>query len=171
MGGSPPSLEHFITKESWLVFELLKHDQGQVKWMLYPPENWHVDPDFLEFKQFVKEIAIVNDAGERAVKAAEEIVNQVKDEKKMQKMLIVKSKLKKPSARTKEAAEQLTPAQQLDLAFKLGDPDQEGGEEHEVYSGSEIEEGSSLDFIDEEEVEQALLNENELILENEYFFS
>ena len=51
----------------------------------------------------------------------------------------------------------------------MRDPDQEGGEEHEVYSGSgsEIEEGSSLDFIDEEEVEQALLNENELILENE----
>ena len=63
--------------------------------MLYPPENWHVDPDFLEFKQLVKKIAVVNDAGERAVKAAEEIVNQVKDEKKMQKMLIVKSKLKK----------------------------------------------------------------------------
>ena len=95
MGGSPPSLEHFITKESWLVFELLRHDQGQVMWMLYPPTNWHVDPDFLEFKQFVKEIAVVNDAGERAVKAAEEIVNQVKDEKKMQKMLIDKSKLKK----------------------------------------------------------------------------
>jgi len=37
-------------------------------------------------------------------------------------------------------------------------------EEHEVSSESEIEEGSSIYFLQEGEVEQALLDENDFVL-------
>ena len=40
-------------------------------------------------------------------------------------------------------------------------------EEQEVSSECEFEEGSSFDFLQEGEVEQALLDENETILSNE----
>ena len=50
-----PSWDLFITPESWLAFEMLGHSKGQVKWMLYPPEHWDIDPDYQEF---VKNIAV-----------------------------------------------------------------------------------------------------------------
>ena len=160
-----PSWDLFITPESWLAFEMLGHSKGQVKWMLYPPEHWDIDPDYQEFKAFVKNIAVVNDAGERAVKAVQDLVMQTTNEIKLQKMLVVKSKLKKSRGRTKAAykaaVEQLTPAEQVQAAFDL---DKLANEEHEVSSESEIEEGSSIDFLQEGEVEQALLDENELVL-------
>ena len=160
-----PSWDLFITPESWLAFEMLGHSKGQVKWMLYPPEHWDIDPDYQEFKAFVKNIAVVNDAGERAVKAVQDLVMQTTNEIKLQKMLVVKSKLQKSRGRTKAAykaaVEQLNPAEQVQAAFDL---DKLANEEHEVSSESEIEEGSSIDFLQEGEVEQALLDENELVL-------
>ena len=164
-----PSLDLFITPESWLVFEMLGHSKEQVKWMLYPPEHWDVDPDYQEFKAFVKKIAVVNDAGERAVKAVQDLVMQTTNEIKLQKMLVVKSKLQKSRGRTKAAyraaAEQLTPAEQVQAAFEL---EELANEEQEVSSDeSELEEGSSIDFLQEGEVEQALLEENETVLNTE----
>ena len=96
------------------------------------------------------------------------MVMQTTNEIKLQKMLVVKSKLQKARGRTKAAykaaAEQLTPAEQVQAAFDL---DQLANEEQEVSSESEFEEGSSFDFLQEGEVEQALLDENEIILSNE----
>ena len=37
-----PSLDLFVTPESWLAFEMLGHSKGQVKWMLYPLEHWDI---------------------------------------------------------------------------------------------------------------------------------
>ena len=108
---------------------------------------------------------MVNDAGERAVKAVQDLVMQTTNEIKLQKMLVVKSKLQKSRSRTKAAykaaAEQLTPAEQVQAAFDL---DKLANEEHEVSSESEIEEGSSIYFLQEGEVEQALLDENDFVL-------
>lgn len=167
-GEKPPSLHNFITAESWLVFDILEHKREQVKWLLFPPENWEVDPDFQEFQLFVKSIAVVNDAGERAVKAVQETVGQTRQEKKLQQMLVVKGKIKKATGRTKaayrEAADDLTPAEKVEVAFDLADVCQE----LEVsVSGSEIEEGSSIDFLEENEVQAALLQENEVLLSQE----
>ena len=70
--------------------------------------------------------------------------------------------LQKSCGRTKAAykaaAEQLTPAEQVQAAFDL---DQLA---NKVSSESEFEEESSLDFLQEGEVEQALLDENEIVL-------
>ena len=60
---------------------------------------------------------------------------------------------------------QLTPAEQVQAAFDL---EELANEELEVSSSeSEFEEGSSIDFLQEGEVEQALLEENEMVLNNE----
>lgn len=119
----PPSLADYVTCGSWLIFEILDHDRVKCKWMLLPQNCWHHDQDYLHFKKFVEETAVVNDASERAVKLVQETVMQAISEIKLQKILVVKSKLAKPSSRTKkayqEAAEVLTPSEQLDLVFGL----------------------------------------------------
>ena len=154
----PPSLAGYITKESWLVFQILGQNKTQCKWMLYPASSWHIDADYLKFQQFVKSLAVVNDASERAVKLVQETVNKAMSEKKLQKMLLVKSKLAKPKNRTKkayrEAAEQLTPSEQLEILFRL--PEEE---ETEISSCSEM--NSSLEIINDEDVEAALVAEND----------
>ena len=53
----------------------------------------------------------------------------------------------------------------MQAAFDL---EELANKEHEVSSGeSELEEGSSIDFLQEGEVEQALLEENETVLNTE----
>ena len=134
--------------------------------MLWPRS---IDPNYQEFKTFVQNIAVVNDAGEGAMNVVQDLVMQATNKIKLQKMLVVKSKLQKSRGRTKAAyraaAEQLTPAEQVLAAFEL---EELANEEQEVSSGeSELEEGSSIDFLQEGEVEQALLEENETVLNTE----
>ena len=80
-------------------------------------------------------------------------------EKKFHKMLLVKYNVKKPTSRTKaamrEAAEQLTPSEQLDLLFC----------QIVVESGNDPEssesEDSSLDGEERDEMKEFLFNDNE----------
>ena len=65
---SPPSLANFINEESWLIFDILGHKVAHCKWMLLPREVWKLDPDYMKFQTFVKNLAVVNDSSERAVK-------------------------------------------------------------------------------------------------------
>ena len=78
-------------------------------------------------------------------------------------MLLVKSKISKPSFRTKAAyraaAEQLTPTEQLSIAFSIQQ------RETEVSSSSEIE--SSMDDVDEYNILAALEKENNSLNEAE----
>ena len=102
-------------------------------------------------------------------RAVQDLVMQTTNDIKLQKMFVVKSKLQKSRERTKAAykaaAEQLTPTEQVQAAFDL---EELANEELEVSSSeSEFEEGSSIDFLQEGEVEQALLEENEMVLNNE----
>ena len=84
----PICLPEFITPESWLIVDILKLKKHKVKWMLFPSENWMYDPDISEFQLLVKNIAVVNDAGERAVQAVQENVLQTYNDVKLQKMLL-----------------------------------------------------------------------------------
>ena len=81
----------------------------------------------------------------------------------------MKSKLQNSRGRTRAAyraaSEQLTPAEQAQAAFDL---EELSKEEQEVSSSeSELEEGSSFDFLQEGEVEQALLEKNETVMNTE----
>ena len=153
----PPSLVEYVNEESWLVFDILQHGPAEVKWMLFSTSEREKDPDYFKFKKFVQQLAVVNDAGERAVKAVQETVSQTTSEKKLQKMMLVKGKIKKPMARTKEsyqlAASQLTPKEQLHLAA--------------MKYGVEDESDSSSDdeaWVSDAEIDSALLAENEIEL-------
>ena len=53
-GDNPPSMEQLITAESWLLFDILEHKREQMKWLLFPPDSWEVDPDYRVFQTFVK---------------------------------------------------------------------------------------------------------------------
>ena len=125
--------------------------------MLFSTSEREKDPDYFKFKKFVQQLAVVNNAGERAVKAVQETVSQTTSEKKLQKMMLVKGKIKKPMARTKEsyqlAASQLTPEEQLHLAA--------------MKYGVEDESDSSSDdeaWVSDAEIDSALLVENEIEL-------
>ena len=126
--------------------------------MLLPSTIWQLDPDYKKFQGIVKDLAVVNDSRERAVKLIQETIAQAMSEKKFQKMLLVKSKIKKPKNRTRkayrEAANQLAPSDQLDIVFGLS----AALEEIEVSSCSELE--SSMDIIDDSEVMEYLIAGN-----------
>ena len=104
----------------------------------------------------MKNLAVVNDSSERSVKLVQETVKQAYSDKKLQKMLLVKSKMAKPTSRTKasyrEAASQLTPQQQLDLTFAVNQVEEDA--EQEVSSCSELD--SSIDIVDDDDVIDAL---------------
>lgn len=155
---SPPCLSEFVTHESWLVFDYLEQAESQVKWLRYPVSVWNLDKDYKIFQNFVKKTSVVNDASERCVKLIQETVEQAKSEDKLQKMLVVKSKIQRPKNRTKaafkEAAEQLTPAQQIDLMFSV---DKKANDWD--WESSELD--SSMELANEEEVKAALLMEND----------
>ena len=54
--------------------------------MLWPRS---IDPNYQEFKAFVLNIAVVNDAGERAMNVVQDLVMQATNKFKLQKMLVV----------------------------------------------------------------------------------
>ena len=62
------------------------HSTSQVKGILWP---WSIDPNYQEFKAFVLNIAVVNDAGERAMNVVQDLVMQATNKFKLQKMLVV----------------------------------------------------------------------------------
>ena len=70
--------------------------------MLYPPEHWGVDPDYQEFKAFVKKIAFVNDAGENS-HGSSGFSDADHQRNQLQKELVVKNKLQKSRGRMKAA--------------------------------------------------------------------
>ena len=59
--------------------------------MLYPPEYWGIDPNYHGFKAFVKNIAVVNDAGEGAMNIVQDLVMQATNKIKLQKMLVMET--------------------------------------------------------------------------------
>ena len=55
--------------------------------MLYPPEHWGIDPNYHGFKAFLMNIAVVNDAGERAMNVVQDLVMQATNKIKLQRCL------------------------------------------------------------------------------------
>ena len=75
----------YINEESWLIFDILGQGKVECKWMLLSSIIWQLDPDYKKFQGFVKDLAVVNDSRERAVKLIQETVAQAMSEKKFQK--------------------------------------------------------------------------------------
>ena len=60
-------LRDLVTSESWELFSILKLSAG---WLSLPPAQWDTDPDYVEFRKFVKTVKVTNDCAERGVKLA-----------------------------------------------------------------------------------------------------
>lgn len=60
-----PSLSTFISDRSWLLFSLI---DANTDWLNEPSDTWNDIPAYQDLKEFCKNIEVVNDVAERAVK-------------------------------------------------------------------------------------------------------
>ena len=70
-GKEPPSLTPIITEQSWMIFYMIKHNRAEVQWMKLPTEFQNINDFYCEFKN----IGVVNDASERAIKLVQELID------------------------------------------------------------------------------------------------
>ncbi|XP_047129704.2 uncharacterized protein LOC124809606 [Hydra vulgaris] len=91
---TPPSLTPLITDQSWLIFHILNHANAEVQWLKTPSETWDLNDYYLEFKQFVNNLEVVNDCSERAIKLVQELINKSHNEDKRQSTFLVSNKYK-----------------------------------------------------------------------------
>ena len=56
-----------VTSDSWQMFDIL---QMSPDWLALPPAEWDTNPDYIEFRNFVKTLKVTNDCAERGVKVA-----------------------------------------------------------------------------------------------------
>nr|XP_047144346.1 uncharacterized protein LOC124817922 [Hydra vulgaris] len=98
---NPPSLVSLIIEQSWLIFHLLNHWKAKLQWLKSPVETWNLNDYYLEFKQFVKNLEVVNDCSERSVKLVQELINKSHKEKKRQDTFLVANKFKSGRKRKK----------------------------------------------------------------------
>ena len=75
-----PSLDSFITLDSFLIFHLLKQQPGDLTWLVEPVIEWENHNKYIEFKEYVKKLAVVNDAAERMIGLVKPIVSKFKKE-------------------------------------------------------------------------------------------
>ena len=60
-------LRDLITSDSWELFDILK---VSADWLALPPAKWDTNPDYIEFRNFVRQLKVTNDCAERGVKLA-----------------------------------------------------------------------------------------------------
>ena len=60
-------LRDLVTPDSWQLFDILKMSPD---WLALPPAEWDSNPDYIEFRNFVRQVKVTNDCAERAVKLA-----------------------------------------------------------------------------------------------------
>ena len=56
-----------VTSDYWQMFDIL---QMSPDWLALPPAEWDTNPDYIEFRNFVKTLKVTNDCAERGVKVA-----------------------------------------------------------------------------------------------------
>jgi hypothetical protein len=71
-----PSLAAFITPRSWLLFKLFKLDKT---WLLTDAATWILCGAYLEHRDLVRDLKVVNDCAERAVKDVQKYANMTRD--------------------------------------------------------------------------------------------
>ena len=73
-----------VTSDSWQMFDIL---QMSPDWLALPPAEWDTDPDYIEFRNFVKTLKVTNDCAERGVKLATDYSKSLtKDSKERSKI-------------------------------------------------------------------------------------
>ena len=59
--GQSPAMESFLGPASWLIFNKLGFTSDMMDWLSLSPEDWESNPNYIRFKDFIKNLKIVND--------------------------------------------------------------------------------------------------------------
>ena len=86
--GSAPKLSSFITKKSWLIFDILDLKDPQ-EWMQTPASLWDKFSDYRKFRDFGLNLSVVNDIAERGIKLVSDFIERCRDEGQRQALLQV----------------------------------------------------------------------------------
>ena len=81
-----PRLGSLVTKDSWLVFDLLGL-QGSQDWLQLPCHLWSVFKDYQKLSEFSNNLSVTNDLAERGISMITEFVNKVENEVQRQDLL------------------------------------------------------------------------------------
>ena len=75
-----PSLNNFVSPDSWLIFDLLDL-KGAQTWLQHSCNTWSSDADYRSFKNFAENLAVVNDIAERGVKLISDVIDMSEDDR------------------------------------------------------------------------------------------
>ena len=101
-----PAMEQFVGPKSWLLFELLGNTGN---WLQLPVDQWVFDNQYLDMKNTVNRIEVVNDAAERTVKDVQDYANAARDGGRREKIILVSNshRVKVPIFQKNEMEEHL----------------------------------------------------------------
>ena len=71
-----PQLSVFVTERSWLIFKLFGLDTA---WLVTQPATWLMSPAYRELRDLTRDMKVVNDCAERAIKDVQEYANMTRD--------------------------------------------------------------------------------------------
>ena len=74
-----------VTPRSWQFFDIVKSDPV---WLTQSVSEWESDPDYLEIKEFVSTVKVVNDSCERAVALATDYVGILTKDSSMRRKIL-----------------------------------------------------------------------------------
>ena len=97
-----PSLSKFIDKSSLLIFDILGHDSERLEWLQLPSKSWPLMSAFREFRDFVKNIPVVNDSAERNVALLKSFISTSTDESLRQDLFLSIEKKRKDDKKRRD---------------------------------------------------------------------
>ena len=152
-----PTLDSFITQDSFLVFHLLKQQPEDLNWLVEPVADWENNHSYMKFNDYIKKLAVVNDPAERMIGLIKPIVANFKKESSLQGALsvteITRKNFKKTNKwRTKKELSFVKPSTLLvppDVSDSEVEEEEEGREDGEVVVEEEGREDGEV--LEEEE--------------------
>ena len=78
-----------LNEKSWLLFNLLKFSDEDMKWLDQPHTEWEAYPGYTKLFNFVNNMKVVNDIAERGIKLISDFANKCTDEQQRQSLLQV----------------------------------------------------------------------------------
>ena len=85
-----------VTSNSWPMFDIL---QMSPDWLALPPAEWDTNPDYIEFRNFVKTLKVTNDCARGVKLATDYSKSLMKESKERSKMVVEAERRAKPDAK------------------------------------------------------------------------
>ena len=90
-----PDLSTMLGPGSWLLFDKLELRDDDMAWLQLDPLAWDDMPGYVKFRDFVKNLTIVNDPAERGVGLIKQFIATFQNEQSCQETLLAVSKHRK----------------------------------------------------------------------------